>query len=117
MEALAAHVTLIQAEAERLAQSLSTLSPETWRQPSACQGWEVRGAVVDTYDIVVEHGRCRMEPASALAAQVTFRAEAETFALALYQRLPLTVATATGSLVVEGDDELTTAFHRWLQGG
>ena len=45
MEALAAHVTLIQAEAERLAQYLATLPPDAWRQPSACQGWEVRDVV------------------------------------------------------------------------
>ena len=79
--------------------------------------WELRGAVVDTHDVIVEHGRCRLEPADASAAQVTFRAEAETFVLLLYQRLLLTVATATGSLVVEGDRELTAAFDRWLQGG
>ena len=78
--------------------------------------WELRGAVLDTYDIVVEHGHCRMEPADASTAQVIFRAEAETFILMLYQRLPLTVATATGGLVVEGDGELTAAFDRWLQG-
>jgi uncharacterized protein (TIGR03083 family) len=79
--------------------------------------WELRGAVVDTHDVIVEHGRCRMEPADASAAQVTFRGEAETFVLLLYQRLLLTVATATGSLVVEGNRELAAAFDRWLQGG
>src|SRR5262245_48685274 len=79
--------------------------------------WELRGAVVDTHDIVVEHGRCRMEPADASAtAQVIFGAEAGTFVLLLYQRLPLTVATAIGDLVVEGDGKLITAFDRWLQG-
>jgi uncharacterized protein (TIGR03083 family) len=78
--------------------------------------WELRGAVGDSYDIVVEHRRCRMEPATDSTAQIIFRAEAETFALMLYQRLPLTVATATGSLMLEGDEELTTAFDRWLQG-
>jgi uncharacterized protein (TIGR03083 family) len=78
--------------------------------------WELRGAVLDIYDIVVEHGYCRMEPAVDSTAQVAFRAEAEIFVLMLYQRLPLTVAMATGSLVVEGDGELTTAFDRWLRG-
>lgn len=78
--------------------------------------WELRDAVVDTYDIVVEHGRCRMEPAAASAAQITFRGEAETFILVLYQRLPLMMAITTGGLVVEGDGELTAAFDRWLQG-
>jgi uncharacterized protein (TIGR03083 family) len=79
--------------------------------------WELRGAVGDTHDIVVEHGRCRMEPAAASTAQVTFRAEAETFVLLLYQRLPLALARGTGGLVVEGDEKLSTAFARWLQGG
>ena len=80
--------------------------------------WELRGAVIDTHDIVVEHGRCRMEPAdTSAAAPVTLRGEAETFVLLLYQRLPLTVATATGGLVVEGEEELTAAFDRWLRGG
>jgi SCP-2 sterol transfer family protein len=79
--------------------------------------WELHGAVIDTHDIVVEYGRCRMEPAIASAAQVTFRGEVETFVLLLYQRLPLTVATATGGLVIEGDGQLTAAFERWLQGG
>jgi hypothetical protein len=78
--------------------------------------WELRGAVRDIYDIVVEHGYCRMEPAVDSTAQVAFRAEAEIFVLMLYQRLPLTVAMATGSLVVEGDGELTTVFDRWLRG-
>jgi uncharacterized protein (TIGR03083 family) len=78
--------------------------------------WELHGAVLNIYDIVVEHGHCRMEPAAHSTAQVTFRAEAETFVLMLYQRLSLTVATTTGGLVIAGDGELTTAFDRWLQG-
>jgi len=45
MEALEARVALIQAEAAGLAQYLTTLPPEAWRQPSACQGWEVRDVV------------------------------------------------------------------------
>ena len=80
--------------------------------------WELRGAVVDTHHIVVKDGRCRLEPADASAtAPVTFRGEAEAFILALYQRLPLAGATATGSLVVEGDGELTAALDRWLRRG
>jgi uncharacterized protein (TIGR03083 family) len=78
--------------------------------------WELRGAVIDAYDIVVEHGRCRMEPADASAPQVTFGAAAETFILLLYQRLAMAAATATGDLLVDGDGELSAAFDRWLQG-
>lgn len=51
-----------------------------------------------------------MEPAGASAAEVTFRAAAETFVLVLYRRLPLTVATATGDLVIEGDGALTAVY-------
>ena len=78
--------------------------------------WELRGAVIDAYDIVVEHGRCRMEPADASAPQVTFGAAAETFILLLYQRLAMAAATATGDLLVDGDGQLSAAFDRWLQG-
>jgi hypothetical protein len=109
---------LVQHMPRRLARPHRTifpLSPE-WSTPVRLR-WELRGAVVGAHDIVVERGRCRMEPANASTAQVTFRAEAETFVLMLYQRLPLTVATATGSLAVEGDEDLIAAFDRWLQGG
>jgi hypothetical protein len=58
------------------------------------------------------------EPVEVLAAHVTLiQAEAEMFVLLLYQRLPLTVAMATGGLALEGDWVLTAAFDRWLQGG
>lgn len=100
---------------ERPRRAVFPLPPE--RSAPVRLRWELCGAVVGAHDMVVEHGRCRMEPADAATAQVTFRAEAETFVLVLYQRLPLTVATATGALVVEGDGELIAAFNRWLQGG
>ena len=51
MEALAARVALIQAEAEWLAQSLSTWSPDAWCQPSVCQGWEVRDVVAHLVEV------------------------------------------------------------------
>ena len=51
MEALVARVALIQAEAERLAQYLATLSPDAWRQPSACPGWEVRDVVARLVEV------------------------------------------------------------------
>jgi hypothetical protein len=78
--------------------------------------WKLRGAAGKAYDIVVENGRCRIQLADASAAQVTFNAAAETFLLVLYQRLALTVATATGDLLVKGDGELCADFDRWLRG-
>ena len=38
-------VQLIIAESERLTQSLTTLPPEAWSTPSACERWEVRDVV------------------------------------------------------------------------
>jgi len=38
-------VKLIIAESERLTQSLTTLPPEAWSTPSACECWEVRDVV------------------------------------------------------------------------
>jgi uncharacterized protein (TIGR03083 family) len=57
MEALAVHVTLIQAEAERLAQYLATVPPDAWRQPSACQGWEVRDVVAHLVEVAQSYVR------------------------------------------------------------
>jgi hypothetical protein len=109
---------LVQHTPRRLGRPQRAIFPLPPERPTPVRyRWELRGALVQTHDIVVEQERCRMEPAGASAAQVTFRADAETFVLVLYRRLPLTVATATGSLVVEGDGALTAAFNHWLQGG
>src|SRR5215813_9002353 len=57
MAALAARVTLIQAEAERLAQYLATLPPDAWRQSSACPGWEVRDVVAHLVEVAEDYQR------------------------------------------------------------
>jgi uncharacterized protein (TIGR03083 family) len=45
MDAPEETVKLVIAESERLTQYLTTLSPETWSTPSACDRWEVRDVV------------------------------------------------------------------------
>ena len=42
-------VKLISAESERLTQYLTTLSPEAWRTPSACERWQVRDVVAQVF--------------------------------------------------------------------
>jgi hypothetical protein len=84
--------------------------------PSARYRWQETGDIPQIPDIVVAGGQCRMEPGGATAADVTFHGDAETFVLLMYQRLPLEVALATGRLVVEGNQALTAAFARWLNG-
>ena len=59
METLEARLALMQAEAERLGWYLSTLSPDAWRQPSACQEWEVRDVVAHLVEVAQDY-RCRI---------------------------------------------------------
>jgi hypothetical protein len=78
--------------------------------------WEVTGVVPGQYDIVGENGTCRIEPASATVAHVTFCGDTETCVLLLYGRLSLASARASGRLRMEGAPELIAAFERWLTG-
>jgi uncharacterized protein (TIGR03083 family) len=45
MDSAAETVQLVIAESERLTQYLTTLPPEAWRKPSACDRWQVRDVV------------------------------------------------------------------------
>jgi uncharacterized protein (TIGR03083 family) len=45
MDAPEDQIELVQAESERLKQYLSTLPPDAWHQPSACDRWQVRDVV------------------------------------------------------------------------
>ena len=45
MDTPAQLIKVLQREAERLMQDLSTLAPDAWRRPSACDLWEVRDVV------------------------------------------------------------------------
>ena len=78
--------------------------------------WEVTGVAPGRYDIVGEDGTCRIEPASATAAHITFRGDTETFVLLIYGRLLLESASASGRVLIEGEQELIAAFDRWLRG-
>ncbi len=77
--------------------------------------WEVTGVVPGRYDIVGENGACRIEPASATVAHVTFRGDTETYVLLIYGRLSLESARASGRLRMEGAPELIAEFERWLR--
>ncbi len=45
MDAPEKQIQLVQAESERLKQYLTTLPPDAWTQPSACDRWQVRDVV------------------------------------------------------------------------
>ena len=78
--------------------------------------WEITDGHTETYDIVVEHDQCAIEPRGADAPNVTFHSDAETFVLLMYRRLPLEITASKGELIVEGDQELKEAFNQWLKG-
>jgi len=77
--------------------------------------WDVTGMNPGTYDVIVEGGKARMEPADDTMAGVTLRCDDGTFALLMYKRLTLEPATAQERAVVKGDQKLITALDEWLQ--
>jgi len=74
--------------------------------------FELTGAVPSRHDIVVEDGTARMQPAETAAPDVTFRCDAETFVLLVYERIMLAAALADGRIVAEGDRELADQFAK-----
>ena len=79
--------------------------------------WEIREPDTRS-DIVVYGDRAAMEPAAAAPADVTFRCDAETFALLMYGRgrLGFDEGIASGRLVMEGDRTLVPKFAQWFPG-
>ena len=71
---------------------------------------DLTGVVSSRHDIVVENGDSYMETAGNGPASVTFRCDAETFALLAYGRTSLDKAESEGRLTVEGDREFASLF-------
>lgn len=90
------------------------LAPE-WSGP-VCYRFELKGIINSPHDILVENDRAHFESAGATTPQVIFRCETALFILMMYRRLSLDEALASGALSIEGDQALTLAFERWLQG-
>jgi uncharacterized protein (TIGR03083 family) len=76
----------------------------------------VTGVVSATMDIIVAGDKVRIDEASDVPPDVTFRCEAETYVLVRYGRLSLADALATGRVVGEGDQALAVAFGQWFRG-
>jgi uncharacterized protein (TIGR03083 family) len=66
------------------------------------------------YDVIVDGGRARMEPAADVPAAVTLRCDRTTFALVLYSRVPLDTAVAQGCVTVEGNPALARVLAQSL---
>ena len=78
--------------------------------------FELVGTVPGKRDVVVDSRETRLEAAGRTRAKVTFRCDAETFALLMYGRVPLDDAIATTRVAAEGDSKLVSDFGRWLKG-
>jgi uncharacterized protein (TIGR03083 family) len=76
----------------------------------------VTGVVSATMDIIVAGDKVRIDEASDVPPDVTFRCEAETYVLVRYGRLRLADALATGRVVAEGDQAVAVAFGQWFKG-
>ncbi len=79
--------------------------------------FEMKTPITATADIVVAAQGTHVEPASAVAADVTFRCDGETYVLVMYGRLSPEDAMAQGRLTFQGDSELAGSFGRRFKGG
>ena len=84
--------------------------PGSGLSKTVCYRFELSGAVLGTYDILVDEGKARMEPAGNSDAEVILRCDAETFALLAYERITLDAGILDGRISVEGDRELAANF-------
>ena len=76
--------------------------------------WDLAGERALRYDVIVEGGQARMEPAADTPAAVTFRCDRTTFALVLYSRFTLDVAVAQGRMTVAGNHALAQVLAQSL---
>ncbi len=68
-------------------------------------------------DILVTKEGTRLEPPTAITADVTFHCDRETYVLVMYGRVTPDEAMADGRLTFEGETELATQFGQRFKGG
>jgi uncharacterized protein (TIGR03083 family) len=85
------------------------------RWPLVRYQFDLQGERARCYDLIVEAGKTRLEPAGNAPAEVTLHCDQATFALMMYKRLTLAPAVASGRLTVAGDQELAAVLDQWLQ--
>jgi hypothetical protein len=76
--------------------------------------WDLGSESALRYDVIVDRGQGRMEPAADTPAEVTLRCDPSTFALVLYSRIPLDAAVARGRVTVAGDKGLARVLAQSL---
>ena len=76
--------------------------------------WEITGVGARNLDILWEGDNATVELAGTGVADVTFRCDAETFALIVFGRFTIDKSTAAGKLAIQGDNGLSIDFERWF---
>jgi hypothetical protein len=84
------------------------------RWPLMRYQFDLRGERPQRYDLIVEGGKTRLEPARNVPAEVTLHCDPATFTLMMYKRLTLAPAVSSGRLTVAGDEALVAALDQWL---
>jgi uncharacterized protein (TIGR03083 family) len=84
------------------------------RWPLVRYQFDLRAESARRYDLTVEGGKTRLEPAGNIPAEVTLHCDPATFTLMMYKRLTLAPAVASGRLTVAGDAALAAALDQWL---
>jgi len=92
----------------------ATFSIEADRWPWVRYRFDLEADRAPSYDVIVERGKARMEPAGKEPAEVTLHCDRATFALMMYKRLTLDPAVAQGRVTIEGDHALVSVLDQWL---
>jgi uncharacterized protein (TIGR03083 family) len=102
---------------ERIPQrtGLATFPINADRWPWVRYRFDMEAVGALSYDIIVERGTARMEPAGKELAEVILHCDQATFALMMYKRLTLDPAVAQGRVTIEGDYALVSVLDQWLK--
>jgi hypothetical protein len=84
------------------------------RWPLVRYQFDLRAESARRYDLIVEGGKTRLEPAGNVPADVILHCDPATFALMMYKRLTIAPAVASGRLTVAGDEALAAVLDQWL---
>jgi hypothetical protein len=93
----------------------ATFPIDAERWPWVRYRFDVEAERAPSYDVIVEHGKARMEPSGQEPADVILHCDQATFALMMYKRLTLDPAVAQDRVTIEGDHALTAVLDQWLQ--
>ena len=76
--------------------------------------FRVLGQVEQVYEVVVEEGTARLEPATSEVSHVEYQMNASDFILVFYKRLRLDSLITEGHVQINGEPKLVRLFDEWM---